>query len=211
MAAWVQINFLFLIPQKKFATESNLREFNEKLQAAFFFSSKGLNSLVLGNENQSDLVSSTSPDACRRENLVSELQKVLNCYLISCCFSLKTRHGKHEKQRGGGEGAKSWKNFPKYMPEAEKRKQWVKRVMMGNRSEIKLKTKHHGELFSFPSSLRRFFSSLSHFYEISFRAITKIFAFFVSFANMEQTRHWMRTCGEPNAMILSIEEMKKVI
>lgn len=45
-------------------------------------------------------------------------------------------------------------NFPKYMPEAEERKQWVKRVMMGNRSEIKLKTKHQmaeNRFFSFTS------------------------------------------------------------
>lgn len=49
------------------------------------------------------------------------------------------------------------------MPEAEERKQWVKRVMMGNRSEIKLKTKHHGEVFSFILD-----ETFSRFYEISF-------------------------------------------
>lgn len=44
------------------------------------------------------------------------------------------------------------KKFQKYMPEGEERKQWVLRVMMGNRSEIKLKTKHQmAEEFSFPS------------------------------------------------------------
>ena len=160
--------------------------------------------LKLYAEQKIDVICFIQQPCCpvfiRRENLVSKLQKMFNCYLISCCFSMYAARLKG----GGGNKGKSWKNFPKYMPEAEERKQWVKRVMMGNRSEIKLKTKHHGELF-FPSIPETLFS-LS-FYEISFHAI-KNFFFFV-FCNMKKTRLW--TCGEPNAMILSIEEMEKVI
>lgn len=51
------------------------------------------------------------------------------------------------------------------MPEGEERKQWVLRVMMGNRSEIKLKTKHQmAEEVSFPSpSLHETFFCYEHF------------------------------------------------
>jgi hypothetical protein len=52
------------------------------------------------------------------------------------------------------------KTFPKYMPEAEERKQWVKRVMMGNRSEIKLKTKHQMATRTFFFNLYETFSFL---------------------------------------------------
>lgn len=68
---------------------------------------------------------------------------MFNCFLIllfsSCCFSA----GKNVMV----------KNFQEYKPEAEEWKQWVLQVMMGNRSEIKLKTKHQMAAKLFPPAL----------------------------------------------------------
>lgn len=183
---------------KKFGCESNLWVFNEislncfPARVEFLPREIDTNYLPIFSSHIPAIIASSE----KQKNLVSEkLQKVLNCYLISCCFKL------YAARQPGKE--KSWKTFSKYMPEAEERKQWVKRVMMGNRSEIKLKTKHHGEVF--PSSTRH---SLCSFLWNFFSCNNKISLFCL--CNIKNSTECERVV-EPNAMILSIEEMEKVI
>ena len=102
-AAWIEI-INFPPPnfkkgeKKKFSCESNLRTFNEISSSGFYREAWAL------RWQKIDLIcfiqQPCSHAFIRRENLVSKLQKVLNCYLISCCFSMYAARQKWEGMRG---------------------------------------------------------------------------------------------------------------